>query len=283
VGVQWNEELITVSNAEGKATSGKRSVFYRVVGDVKNENGSKDKGTVKGKRHLVLVVPDKFRDHEYLTTLEALVTSDRRVVLFDAMGSGQSQPLPAEQKAELEADEGKALAFAVKELSDMWGTLSKELKVDQVHVFGHAFGALVANEFAKSNPSAVASLILASPPAALGKPAAKQVCMHVPLVRIFAPCGGSACREHNTPTSTQRRVRRGCPSRICCVDCDYASGLCDAGASGRGSHNSVHRRQGCRGETVPYRGADPPPRQHNEFHAGLSQPSSHASLCPYPS
>jgi pimeloyl-ACP methyl ester carboxylesterase len=44
-------------------------------------------------------------------------------------------------------------------------------------VFGHAFGALVANEFAKSNPSAVASLILASPPAALGAPAAKQVCV----------------------------------------------------------------------------------------------------------
>ena len=54
-------------------------------------------------------------------------------------------------------------------------------------MFGHAFGALVANEFAKSNPSAVASLILASPPAALGAPAAKQVCVliqHIQLWRV---------------------------------------------------------------------------------------------------
>ena len=185
--MQWNEELVAVSNAAGKATSGKRNVFYRVVGDVNNENGSKDKGTVTGKRHLVLVLPDKFRDHEYLATMEALVTSDRRVVLFDAMGTGLSEPLSPQQKTELETDEGKALEFAVKELSDLWGTLKRELNVDQVHVFGHAFGALVANEFAKSNPSAVASLILASPPAALGAPAAKQVCVliqHIQLWRV---------------------------------------------------------------------------------------------------
>ena len=112
-----------MSNSEGSARSGKRSVFYRVVGDVKNENGSKDKGAVTGKRHLVLVVPDKFRDHEYLTTLEALVTSDRRVVLYDPLDTGQSQPLSPEQKQEIEADEGKALAFSVEEVGDMWVTL----------------------------------------------------------------------------------------------------------------------------------------------------------------
>ena len=30
--------------------------------------------------------------------------------------------------------------------------------MEQVHVFGHGFGARVANEFAKANPAAVASL-----------------------------------------------------------------------------------------------------------------------------
>jgi hypothetical protein len=150
--IPWNEELITVSKETGTAKSLTRSVFYRVVGDVKNEDGSKDKGlsintltsrdAKSGKRHLVLVVPDKFRDHEYLTTLEALVTSDRRVVLYDAMGTGQSEPLSPEQKQDLQADEGKALAFAVKELGDMWITLQKTLKVDQVHRFAHGFGVL---------------------------------------------------------------------------------------------------------------------------------------------
>jgi len=173
--LQWNEELITVTNAAGEAKSGTRSVFYRVVGDVNNENGSKDKDKARGKRHLVLVVPDKFKDHEYLTTLEALVTSDRRVVLYDALGTGQSEPLSPSQQQELAGDESKVLDFAVQELNDMWVTLKKELKIDQVHVFGHGFGALVANEFAKNNPSSVASLIVASPPDTLGKPAAKQV------------------------------------------------------------------------------------------------------------
>jgi hypothetical protein len=172
--IPWNEELITVGNSVGVAKSGKRSVFYRVVGDVKNENGSKDKGD-RGKRHLMLVVPDKFKDHEYLTTLEALVTSDRRVVLYDAMGTGQSEPLQQQQKEKLEADDDVALEFAVGELTDMWATLKEELKVDQVHVFGHGFGARVANEFAKANPKAVTSLVLASPPDSMGKPEAKQV------------------------------------------------------------------------------------------------------------
>ncbi len=152
--IPWNEELIAVSKETGTGTAKSltRSVFYRVVGDVKNEDGSKDKGlsintltsrdAKSGKRHLVLVVPDKFRDHEYLTTLEALVTSDRRVVLYDAMGTGQSEPLSPEQKQDLQADEGKALAFAVKELGDMWITLQKTLKVDQVHLFAHGFGVL---------------------------------------------------------------------------------------------------------------------------------------------
>jgi hypothetical protein len=191
--IPWNEELVSVGNSGNSAKSGKRSVFYRVVGDIKNENGSKDKGD-RGKRHLMLVVPDKFKDHEYLTTLEALVTSDRRVVLYDAMGTGQSEPLPPAQREELQADEEKALAFAVSELADMWSTLKKELKVDQVHVFGHGFGARVANEFAKANPGAVTSLVLASPPDSLGKPEAKQVIFVLACGRSspqYAPCFNS--------------------------------------------------------------------------------------------
>jgi alpha-beta hydrolase superfamily lysophospholipase len=52
---------------------------------------------------------------------------------------------------------------------------NKRCRADQVHLFGHGFGALVANEFAKTNPAAVSSLIFASPPASLVKPTAKQV------------------------------------------------------------------------------------------------------------
>ena len=52
---------------------------------------------------------------------------------------------------------------------------NKRCRADQVHLFGHGFGALVANEFARTNSAAVSSLIFASPPASLVKPTAKQV------------------------------------------------------------------------------------------------------------
>ena len=54
--------------------------------------------------------------------------------------------------------------------------LAKKLKVSGFHVFGHAFGAEVAQEYAKSAPAGmVASLLLAAPPKsmAVDKGAAK--------------------------------------------------------------------------------------------------------------
>ena len=36
------------------------------------------------------------RSHEYLSLLESIVTSDRRAVLYDALGSGESTPLAEE-------------------------------------------------------------------------------------------------------------------------------------------------------------------------------------------
>jgi len=191
-----------------------------VVGDVKNENGSKDKGAVTVKRHLVLVVSDKFRDHEYLTTLEALVTSDRRVVLYNPLDTGQSQPLSPEQKEEIEADEGKALAFSVEELGDMWVTLQKELKVDQVHVFGHGFGALVANQRKLSISVVFCGQSLVSTESATSRQSATSQCLSAlpaRLVRGKFVLDGLGWKDKNQRTYYSYKTTVWCVCVCVCV------------------------------------------------------------------
>ncbi|EKX50045.1 hypothetical protein GUITHDRAFT_104442 [Guillardia theta CCMP2712] len=157
----WSEETVTVAT-EGSVSSNKREVFYRVVGDESKER-SKVKGK-EGKRKPLLVIADKFKDHEYLTVMEAVCTSDRRVILYDALGTGLSEPLPAETRQALSSNPANAESFAVEELTRLWADISKTLKVDQVHVLGNGFGAKVAASFAKQEKTAksVASLIFAS-------------------------------------------------------------------------------------------------------------------------
>eukprot|EP00960_Hanusia_phi_P073724 768074-Hanusia_phi.AAC.2 len=59
----------------------------------------------------------------------------------------------------------------------LWESLSKTLKVDQVHVLGNGFGAKVAAGFAKQDKTAksVASLIFASKGAGASAPPGFQV------------------------------------------------------------------------------------------------------------
>lgn len=56
---------------------GERGVYYRVVGNSKKESVKVNGKTFK--RKPLLLVADKFKAHDYLTTFEAVVTSDRRV------------------------------------------------------------------------------------------------------------------------------------------------------------------------------------------------------------
>mmetsp|Transcript_36005 Transcript_36005/g.56191 ORF Transcript_36005/g.56191 Transcript_36005/m.56191 type:complete len:207 (-) Transcript_36005:115-735(-) len=151
--------------SEGQATTQSgRNVFYRVVGDA-----SKEKTKVKGKTvqlYPLLVIPDKLKAHDYLEPLEAVVTSDRRAVFYDPLGTGFSDKLSAEQSKKLESDEQVALSFAVDELSELVTALKKTMKTDKFHLCGHAFGASVALAYADREKSkgSIASVSLADPP-----------------------------------------------------------------------------------------------------------------------
>jgi len=87
--------------------------------------------------------------HLGLTALEPLA-DERRVVLYDQLGSGNSsQPSdPALWTIEL----------FLAELAN----LRDALGLDRVHVLGHSWGGMLAQEYALTQPNGLASLVLSS-------------------------------------------------------------------------------------------------------------------------
>ena len=81
--IPWDEQVVPVAGEGAAAGEGGRRVWYRLVGD---GNAEKEKVTrldgSKGRRSPVVVIPDvaQLKAHDYLSTLEAIVTSDRRAV-----------------------------------------------------------------------------------------------------------------------------------------------------------------------------------------------------------
>jgi len=194
--VPWEEGAENVKVAAGGSA---RGVYYRVVG-----NKGKEKTKVKGKTYVrrpLLVVADKFRSHDYLTTLEAVVTSDRRVVEYDGLGEGLSEPLEAGTRDTLRSQGDAALRYAVEELAALAEPLRKQLKVDGFHVLGHAFGAEVAAEYAKTAPEGmIRSLALAAAPSSLVVPQSDRY----PLVLLKDPA--NLCTEEGSDADREAFV-----------------------------------------------------------------------------
>lgn len=113
------------------------SIFYRVV------------GAGKGTPVIVLHGGPGYTSH-YLEPLAAL-GNDRPVVLYDQLGSGRSDR-PADTTL-FQADR------YVRELD----SLRRALKLDQVHLYGHSWGAMLALEYLATGPEGIASVTLASP------------------------------------------------------------------------------------------------------------------------
>ena len=89
--------------------------------------------------------------HYYLEPLEQLA-NERTVVFYDQLGCGNSErpdDLSLWQKERF-----------VEEL----GQLRKALHLEEVHLLGHSWGAMLAVDYALTKPEGIKSLILASPP-----------------------------------------------------------------------------------------------------------------------
>lgn len=126
-----------LSPGEGYVAVDGGKVWYRIV-------GSGDATPV------ILMHGGPGASSGYLMELERLAV-DRPVIFYDQLGSGKSDR-PEDQS--LWTNER-----FVKEL----GQLREALKLEEVHLYGHSWGAMLAIEYMRTNPEGVESLVMASP------------------------------------------------------------------------------------------------------------------------
>lgn len=88
--------------------------------------------------------------HDYLEPLERL-GDDRRVVLYDQLGSGRS---------DRPGNEG---LWRVDRFVDELGAVRRALGLEEMHLLGHSWGGCLAATYALEHPGGLRSLVLASP------------------------------------------------------------------------------------------------------------------------
>lgn len=87
----------------------------------------------------------------YLKPLEALA-DERPVVFYDQLGSGQSDR-PKDSSL-----------WTIERFVNEVGQVRKALGLNQIHLYGHSWGSMLAASFMLTAPSGVRSLVLASAP-----------------------------------------------------------------------------------------------------------------------
>jgi len=133
--------LATPANAlepgDGFVDIGNGKVWYRVMGN-------------SDKTPILLVhggpgIPSCYMDGM------AELAKDRPVIFYDQLGCGRSGPSPDSSNWTID--------YYVAELD----TLRQKLGLDEVHLYGHSWGSMLAVEYMRTKPSGVKSLVLAGP------------------------------------------------------------------------------------------------------------------------
>jgi proline iminopeptidase len=83
---------------------------------------------------------------DYMLSLEQLACADLAIVTYDQRGTGQST----------EPDEGYSMADYIADLE----AVRQAVGAEQVHLFGHSWGGVVALRYAVAHPQQVKSIIL---------------------------------------------------------------------------------------------------------------------------
>ena len=129
--------MAAVAQREGRVEVEGGSVWYRIVGDAESVP-------------LVTLHGGPGYPSVSLQPLEALA-NDRPVVFYDQLGCGNS-----------DRPEDRGL-WAVGRFVDELEILLDHLGFDEVHLFGHSWGTLLAVEFYLSHPERVHSMVLLGP------------------------------------------------------------------------------------------------------------------------
>ncbi len=86
--------------------------------------------------------------HDYLFPLEALASGGRRVICYDQLGGGNSDPVRG------------ASLWTIDLFLEELRNICHHLALDRFHLMGHSWGGQLALEYALSKPDSLASLIL---------------------------------------------------------------------------------------------------------------------------
>ena len=137
--------MSTVAVKEGRLPFRGFETWYRIVGD----------GEEEGKLPILLLHGGPGGTHDYLESLEALAGTGRRAIFYDQLGCGKSD-LPDD-----------ASIYTVELFVDEVGVVRRELGLERIHLFGSSWGGMLAMEYALTQPSGLASLVVASSPASM--------------------------------------------------------------------------------------------------------------------
>jgi len=117
-----------------------QKIFYWIYGDINSTA-----------EPLLIVHGGPGSPHNYLLPL-AKLAQERPIIFYDQLGCGKSIYLGKDKSR-------WNLTYFLEELTYLITTL----KLNNLHIFGHSWGSILASEYALKNLSQLKSLILASP------------------------------------------------------------------------------------------------------------------------
>ncbi|GHO79468.1 proline iminopeptidase [Ktedonobacter sp. SOSP1-85] len=116
--------------------------WYRIAGDLSANK--------KGMFPLLTLHGGPGATHYGLIPLEKITETGRAIIFYDQLGCGNSD----------RPDD--ASIWSVKFFLDELIAIRRELELDQIHLFGHSWGGMLAMAYVLTQPSGVLSLVLAS-------------------------------------------------------------------------------------------------------------------------
>ena len=115
-------------------------VWYKIVGE----------GEESGKVPLLCLHGGPGASHDVLEPLEAVAETGRRVIFYDQLGGGNSD------------HPHNPSLWSVALFMEEVGEVRNALNLSNCHLFGHSWGAMLAMQYALTQPAGLTSLILAS-------------------------------------------------------------------------------------------------------------------------
>jgi L-proline amide hydrolase len=120
--------------------------WYRIVGE----------GEEPGKLPLLCLHGGPGACHDYLTSLDAMADTGRRVIYYDQLGSGNSH-----------IDQSKPDMWTVELYVEEVDVVRAALGLERIHLLGQSWGGMLAMEYMLTQPKGVASVTIASSPASM--------------------------------------------------------------------------------------------------------------------